>query len=50
MESYGVVDYKLTLCPLQSRLQHHIYHRQPFASVDLNAMPESTLTLFQGRP
>ncbi len=28
------VDYNLTLCPLQSRLQH-IYHGQP-ARVDLN--------------
>jgi hypothetical protein len=37
------VDYNLTLCPLQSRLQH-IYHGQPYASVDdLNPMPESTL-------
>jgi hypothetical protein len=32
-----------TLCPLQSRLQH-IYHGQPYASVDPNPMPESTLS------
>jgi hypothetical protein len=37
------VDYILTLCPLQSRLQH-IYHRQPYTTVDLNPMPESTLS------
>ncbi len=36
------VDYNLTLCPLKSRLQH-IYHGQPYARVDLNPMPESTL-------
>jgi hypothetical protein len=33
------VDYYLTLCPLQSRLQH-IYHGQPYARVDLNPIPE----------
>jgi hypothetical protein len=32
------------LRPLQSRFQH-IYHGQPYARVDLNPMPESTLTL-----
>ncbi len=38
------VDYNITLCPLQSRLQH-IYTMgigQPFAKVDLNLMPTST--------
>jgi hypothetical protein len=40
---YAGVDYNLTLCPLQSRLQH-IYHGQPYAIVDLNPMPESTLS------
>ncbi len=41
------VDYNITLCPLQSRLQH-IYHGQgqPYAKVDLNPMPESTLSPF----
>jgi hypothetical protein len=41
---YGGVDCNLTLCPLQSRLQH-IYHGhwQPYARVNLNLMPESTL-------
>ncbi len=34
-------DYNLTLCPLQSRLQH-IYYGLPDARVDLNPMPEST--------
>ncbi len=28
-----VVDYNLTLCPFQSRLQHN-YHGQPYAKVD----------------
>ncbi len=44
------VDYNLILCPLKSRLQH-IYHGigQPYARVDLNPMPESTLTLCQSR-
>jgi hypothetical protein len=36
------VDYNLTLCSLQSRLQH-IYHGQPYARVDLNPTSESTL-------
>jgi hypothetical protein len=35
---YAGVDYKLTLCRLQD-----IYHGQPYARVDLNPMPESTL-------
>jgi hypothetical protein len=30
---YAGVEYNLTLCPLQSRLQH-IYHGQPYARVD----------------
>ncbi len=34
--------YNLTLCPLQSRLQH-IYHGEPYTRVDLNPMPEPTL-------
>jgi hypothetical protein len=37
----------LTLCLLQSRLQH-IYHGQPCARVDLNPMSESTLSPNQG--
>ncbi len=37
MNPYAGVDYNLTLCPLQSRLQH-IYHGQPYAWVDLNMM------------
>jgi hypothetical protein len=39
MGPYSGVDYNLTLCPLQSRLQH-IYHGQSYARVDLNPMPE----------
>ncbi len=34
---YAGIDYNLTLCPLQSRLQH-IYHGQPYARVDLSPM------------
>jgi hypothetical protein len=41
------VDYNLTLCPLQGRLQH-IYRGQPYARVGLNPMPESTLSARQG--
>jgi hypothetical protein len=37
MGPYAVVDY------LQSRLRH-IYHGQPYARVDLNPMPEPTLS------
>jgi hypothetical protein len=44
---YAGIDYNLTLCPLQSRLQH-VYHGQPYARVDLNPMPESTLSPSQG--
>jgi hypothetical protein len=45
MGPYAGVDYScnLTLCPLQSRLQR-IYHGQPYARVDLNPMPESSLS------
>ncbi len=45
---YAGDDYNLALCPFHSRLQH-IYHGQPYAKVDLNPMPESTLTLCQSR-
>ncbi len=34
---YAGVDYNLTLCPLQSRLQL-IYHEQLYAKVELNPM------------
>jgi hypothetical protein len=46
---YALVDYNLTLCPLQSRLQlQHIYHGQPYARVDF--IPSSwTLDLASGR-
>jgi hypothetical protein len=43
MGLYAVVDYYLTLCRLQ-----HMYHREPYARVDLNPMPESTLSPSQG--
>ena len=45
--TFAGVDYNLTLCPLQSRLQH-IYHEQPYARVDLNSMSDSTLYPSQG--
>jgi hypothetical protein len=46
---YAEVDYDLTLCLFQSRLQH-IYHGlgQPYDRVDLNPTPESTLSPCQG--
>jgi hypothetical protein len=52
-EKHGVLEpipeltiYNLTLCPLQSRLQH-IYHGQPYARVDF--IPQSgTLDLASG--
>ncbi len=48
-KNHGVWDpmRELTLCRLQSRLQH-MYHGQPYARVDLNPMPESTLFPGQG--
>ncbi len=47
MGPYAGADYNLTLCPLQSRLQH-MYHGQPYTRVDLYPMPESTLSPNQG--
>jgi hypothetical protein len=47
MGPYAGVDHNLTLCPLQSRHQH-IYHGQLYARVDLNPMPELTLSPSQG--
>ncbi len=47
MGPHDGVDYNLTLCRLQSRLQH-MYHGQDYARVDLNPMPESTLSPRQG--
>jgi hypothetical protein len=44
---YAGFDYNLTICPLQSRLQH-IYNGQPYARVDLNPILESTLSPSQG--
>jgi hypothetical protein len=41
MGPYAGVDCNLTLCPLQSRLQH-IYHRQPYVRVDF--IPQSGTT------
>ncbi len=37
----------LSVCSLQSRLQH-IYHGQSYARVDLNPIPESTVSTNQG--
>ncbi len=42
MGPYAGADYNLTLCPLQSWLQH-IYHEQPHARVEIKPMPESSL-------
>jgi len=39
--------YNLSLCLLQSRLQH-MYHGQPYAIFDLNPMSESNLSPSQG--
>ncbi len=47
MGPYAGVDYNFTFYPLQSRLQH-IYHGQPFARVELDPMPESTVSPSQG--
>jgi hypothetical protein len=47
MGPYAGVDFNLTLYQLLSRLQH-IYHGQQYARVDLNPMPESTLSPSQG--
>jgi hypothetical protein len=47
MGPYAGGDYNLTLCPLQSRLQH-IYHGQSYARVDLNPLPELSLALQSG--
>jgi hypothetical protein len=47
MRPYDGADYYLLLCPLQSRPQH-IYYGQPYARVDLNTVPESTLSPIQG--
>ena len=41
MGPFARVDYNITLCRLQSRLQY-MYHGQPYARVDLNPVPEST--------
>jgi hypothetical protein len=39
------LPYNLALSPLQSRLQHIYYGiGQPYTSVDLNPVPESTLS------
>jgi hypothetical protein len=47
MGPYARVDYNLTSCPLQSRLQR-IYHGRSNDRVDLNPDQESTLSLSQG--
>ncbi len=46
MRPYAGVDYNLTLCPLQSRLQH-IYYGQPCARVDFSPL-SGTLDLASG--
>ncbi len=47
MGPYVGVDYNLTFCPLQNRLQH-TNRGQPYVRVDLNPMPDSTLSVNQG--
>ncbi len=42
---YAGVDYNLTLCPPQSRLQHNY---NGHAKLDVNPKPESTLSPSQG--
>ncbi len=44
---YDPVDYNLILSRLQSRL-HHIYLGQPYGRVDLNPLPDSTLSSSYG--
>ncbi len=44
---YVGVDYNVAVCRLQSRLQH-IYHGQPYVRVDLNPVPELTLSPSKG--
>jgi hypothetical protein len=41
MGPYARVEYNLTLCLVQSRLQQN-YYRQPYATVDLNPMPDQS--------
>jgi hypothetical protein len=43
MGPHAEVDYNLTLSRLQSRLQQ-FYHGHPYARVDLNPLPDSTLS------
>ncbi len=45
MGPFSGADY-LNLCQLQSRFQH-MYHGQPYFRVDLNPVPESTLSSSQ---
>ncbi len=47
MGPYAGVDYNLTLCPLQSRLQH-IYHWATLCQSLLSPVPESTSIPQQG--
>ncbi len=45
MGPYAEADFNLTLCPLQQSRLQHIYYRRPYARVNLNPMPESTLSV-----
>jgi hypothetical protein len=47
MGPYTEVEYNLTLCRPQSRLQN-MFHGQPYARVDITTMPELTLSPSQG--
>ncbi len=44
MGPYAGVAYNLTLSRLRSRLRHVKRARQPYARVDLNPVPDSTLS------
>jgi hypothetical protein len=48
MRPYAGVDYNLTLCPLQSRLQH-ICHGKPYDLLSSMPITEWTFTLCQSR-
>jgi hypothetical protein len=44
-EKHGVWD---PMSEFSMTSPYHIYHRQPYAGVDFNTMPESTLSRCQG--
>jgi hypothetical protein len=40
MRPYAGVDYNFTLC--------HMYHKHPYARIDFNSLPESTVSPSNG--